>query len=107
KLSVALANNCPSGFCGLPERLRGACASSASRIADSAIAVGAKTVDVPVNGCNGGKAGSDGRASGGVGEKRPRPKPPAPAENATASSPNKTVRMRMALGCQGGPDWPQ
>ena len=61
KVSLALDSNFDTGFCGVPLRFRGACASSASRIALSAIAAGASTTDVPVNGCNGGIATSAGR----------------------------------------------
>ena len=96
KLSWAFDKSCPSGFCGLLVRLRGAWASSASRIADSAIAVGASTVDVPVSGANGGSAVSDGRAcSGGLGDITPVISAAAAAEKTTASSPSTTVRIRM------------
>src|SRR6202034_2209849 len=60
KLSCASDMTFESGFCGLPDKLRGACASSASRIALSATAAGASTTDVPVSGCNGGIATSAG-----------------------------------------------
>ncbi|MGB6657714.1 MAG: hypothetical protein WBE90_01085, partial [Xanthobacteraceae bacterium] len=53
KVSCALDNSFDTGFCGLPDKSRGACASSASLIADSAIAAGASTTELPVSGCNG------------------------------------------------------
>ena len=63
KLSSAACSNCDTGFCGWPDRLRGASASSASRIADMAMAAGASTVEVPASGGNGGTATSCGRPS--------------------------------------------
>ncbi len=42
--SAACSINFDTGFCGVPLRFRGACASSASRIADMAMAAGASTV---------------------------------------------------------------
>ena len=61
KLSCASDISLENGFCGLPDRLRGALASSASRIAVIAIAAGASTTDVPASGCSGGIATSAGR----------------------------------------------
>ncbi len=63
KLSSAACSNCDTGFCGWPERLRGASFSSASRIAGSAMAAGVSTVEVPASGGNGGTATSCGRPS--------------------------------------------
>src|SRR5690348_12198587 len=96
KLSCALVRSCDSGFCGLPDRLRGACASSASRIAVNAIAVGASTVDVPVSGCNGGNAASVGRVWDGPGEEITVNSAAAAPETTTASKANRIVRRRMA-----------
>src|SRR5580704_1575809 len=61
KLSCASDINLENGFCGLPDKLRGALASSASRIAVIAIAAGASTTDVPASGCSGCIATSAGR----------------------------------------------
>src|SRR5580693_7658362 len=99
KLRSALVKSCDTGFCGLPERLRGACASSASRIAASAIAAGASTVEVPVSGCNGGTAVSAGRPCcnvGADGHSRLSRKFAPRNETTTTAAPTMIVRIFIA-----------
>ena len=96
KLRSALVRSCDTGFCGLPDRLRGACASSASRIAVSAIAAGASTVEVPVNGCSGGTATNAGRpcCSGAVdGDSRFKSALAPIKAMTTTKAPTRMVRM--------------
>ena len=98
KVSCALDSSFETGFCGLPDRFLGAWASRASRIAVSAIAAGASTVEVPVRGCSGATADSAGRSCCSdlePGQSRLINKVAPTNAAATTAAPRRTVRSLM------------
>ena len=76
------------------------CTSSASRIAASAMAVGASTIEVPLSGWSGGIACSDGRfgrTAGGDGHSKSSGNVAATKEPTTTAGPKIMVRSRIRI----------